>query len=103
MKILARNYRCPVGEADMIALDRCTRGQLGAQTIAFVEVKTRSSDKHTDPHSAVNADKRRRVRKVAKYYLASHAAEQYNARFDVVSVVIRDGERPRVQYIKEAF
>ena len=54
MKILARNYRCPAGEADLIALDRSTRRQSGAETIVFAEVKTRSSDTYTDPELFLN-------------------------------------------------
>jgi putative endonuclease len=103
MRILARNFRCPAGEADIIALDRSTRRRTGAETIAFVEVKTRSSDKYTEPFSAVDAGKRGRLRKVAQYYLRVRNAGQYNARFDVVSIVLRDGEKPQVHYIPEAF
>jgi len=103
MKILATNYRCPAGEADLIAFDRSTRAEAGAETVAFVEVKTRSSDEYTDPASAVNADKQRRLRKIAHYYLATHPAEGLNVRFDIVSIVIRDGQRPQIDHIRGAF
>jgi len=103
MKILARNYRCPAGEADMIVLDATHRRQHGAETIALVEVKTRSTDRYTDPQAAVNDDKRRRLRKVADYYLATHDAEGFNLRFDIVAIVIRSGQKPRIDYIPEAF
>ena len=103
LKILARNYRCPVGEVDLIALDRATRKTQGAETIVFVEVKTRTSDRYTDPHAAVNAEKRRRLRRVAEYYLRARKAEDYNARFDVVSVLLKDGQEPKIEHIPEAF
>ncbi len=103
LKILARNYRCPRGEVDIIALDASTRTEMGAETISFVEVKTRSSDRYTAPASAVNADKQRRIRKVADYYLARHAADELNVRFDIVSIVLRDGEKPEVKHIPGAF
>jgi len=104
MKILARNYRCPKGEADLIALDRSTRGDLGAETLAFVEVKTLSSPQRADPHAAVNADKQRRLRRVAAYYLATHPdAEGLNVRFDVVAIVLEDPHAPQVTYIRSAF
>ena len=99
LKILAANYRCPAGEADIIALD-CSGG---AETLAFVEVKTRSSNFYTDPHSAVDADKQRRLRKVAEYYLSSRDTGQMNVRFDVVSIVLREGERPKAEHIANAF
>ena len=103
LKILARNYRCPVGEVDLIALDASTRSRPGAETIAFVEVKTRSSDRHVEPESAVDAAKRRRLRKVAGYYLATHDAAEFDVRFDVVAVVARPGEKPQVRHIPDAF
>ena len=103
MKVLAQNYRCPAGEADLIALDPSTRKELGAETIAFVEVKTRTSDRYTPPEAAVNADKRRRMRKVADYYLASRKAQDYAIRFDIVSIVIRPGQEPEVRHIPGAF
>jgi len=46
LQILATNYRCPAGEIDIIALDPSTRQTpAGAETIVFVEVKTRSAGK----------------------------------------------------------
>ncbi len=95
-RILAHNYRCPAGEADIIALD-------GGDTLVFAEVKTRSSDFHTDPQSAVNADKQRRLRNVVKYFLDARRCEDLNVRFDVISIVIRDGSQPQIEYIKDAF
>ena len=103
LKILATNYRCPRGEVDLIVLDRSTRREIDAETIAFVEVKTRTSDKYTDPDSAVDADKRRRVENVADHYLAAHDTEEYNIRFDIVSVVLRDGQTPKIDHIPDAF
>ena len=103
MKILVTNYRCATGEVDLIALDRSTRRELKAETLCFVEVKTRSSDRYTDPASAVDADKRRRIRKVADYYLSRHDADDLNVRFDIVSVIIRPGGNPEINYIPDAF
>ncbi|MFW6065921.1 MAG: YraN family protein [Planctomycetota bacterium] len=100
MKILAANYRCPVGEADLIALD--PSGRYG-RTLAFVEVKTRRSDRYTEPHSAVDADKQRRLRKIAEYYLNTHDTDGLAVRFDIVSVVMAEDEKPRAEYIPDAF
>jgi len=102
-KILARNYRCPAGEADIVALDRRTRTHRGDGVIAFVEVKTRTSDRYTDPESAVDAAKRRRLRRVAEYYLAARHAQAFAVRFDVVSVVLPADGKARVRHIPGAF
>ena len=104
LKILATNYRCPRGEADLIALDRSTRADLGAETIAFVEVKTLSGRQRAAPQSAVNADKQRRLRRIAAYYLGTHPdAESLNVRFDVVAIVLNDPDKPQINYIPDAF
>jgi putative endonuclease len=96
-RILAKNYRCPVGEADIIALD----ARAGA--IVFVEVKTRSSNAAVEPYSAVNADKKRRMKKIAAYYVAKHPAEDYAIRFDIISIVANPGGEPKIEHIDDAF
>ena len=103
LKILARNYRTPTGEVDLIALDTSTRKDLGAETVVFVEVKTRATDTHSAPESAVHAAKQRRLRKAAKHYLARHDIADRNVRFDVVSVVLGDDNTPRIHHIPDAF
>ena len=77
MRVLARNVRGAGGEADIIADDH--------GTIAFIEVKARSSSAYGSALSAVDARKRRRLRAMAQDYLqvvAPHA----RARFDVLTV-----------------
>ncbi|MBS3734968.1 MAG: YraN family protein [Phycisphaerae bacterium] len=104
LKILATNYRCPRGEVDLIALDRSTRRETGAETLCFVEVKTRTSDAYTSPEAAVNPDKQRRIRKVADYYRLSRVAtEGLNLRFDIVAVVLRPDAEPSVRHLPDAF
>ncbi len=103
LKILARNYRCPSGEVDIIALDKSTRRDGRTETIVFVEVKTRSSDRYVAPASAVNGRKRRQISRAAGYYLASHDTGDYATRFDIVAVVIREGEKPQIEHIPDAF
>ena len=103
LKILTQNYRCPVGELDFIALDRPAKRAGGAETIVFIEVKTRSSDRHTAPQSAVNADKRRRIKKTANYYLNTRKTGGYNLRFDIVAIVIGPDDEPKIDYIQAAF
>jgi putative endonuclease len=103
LKILASNYRCPAGEIDLIALDRSTARAGGADTICFVEVKTRSSDQYTDPQSAVDDQKRRHVRKAAQQYLAARDAADLNVRFDILAVVLEPGQAPRINHFPGAF
>ena len=90
MKILERNYRTPFGEADLIALD--------GEEIAFIEVKTRTSDVFGTPKEAIASDKQRRYRKIAEFYWLQ-TGEEPNARFDAAEVYA-DG---KIEYIKYAF
>ena len=103
MKILAHNYRCPAGEIDLIALDRSTRRDMGAETIVFAEVKTRSSGQYAAPESAVNAEKRRHIRRAAHYYLAHRPTEDYNVRYDIVSIVVPSDGHMQIKHIVDAF
>jgi putative endonuclease len=94
-KILARNYTCPVGEIDLIALD--------GRTIAFVEVKTRCGAAHGDPEDTVTVAKRRKLHHVAQYWLSQRRADAYACRFDVVSVTLLDDAKPRIRHTVDAF
>jgi len=103
MKILAANYRCPAGEVDLIALDPSTRRDGRAETIVFVEVKTRSSAQYASPESAVNRRKQRHIRKAAHYYLSRHETEGYNVRYDIVAIVAGKNAAPEIRHIVNAF
>ncbi|HNX26051.1 MAG TPA: YraN family protein [Phycisphaerae bacterium] len=96
-RILARNYRCPTGEADIIAVDAV------ADAIVFVEVKTRKSNAAVEPYSAVNADKKRRMKKIAAYYAQKHPVEDYTIRFDIISIVLPSDGQPKIEHIYDAF
>lgn len=102
MKILACNYRCPLGEIDIIAFDKDSPSHFGMNCIVFAEVKTRTSDTYSAPAAAVNEEKQRRIKKVAAYYLTHHRAGEMSVRYDIISVVIGKGE-PRIRHIAAAF
>lgn len=79
--IIDRNWRCPAGEIDLIA---------GAgDTVVFIEVKTRSSRRYGSGLEAVTAAKQRRIRTVARAWLAQHDGWVPHLRFDVVDVDAR--------------
>lgn len=78
--ILERNFRCKLGEVDIVALHQ--------NALVFVEVKYRASADFGQPTEAVNRQKQMRISNVASYYVYSHRQYQnYNCRFDVVSIV----------------
>lgn len=79
-EIVERNWRCPAGEADIIA-----RSPDGA--LVFVEVKTRRGVRYGFPSEAVTPARRRRYERIAGYYLSAHASGDVRVRFDIVSVL----------------
>ena len=93
-QIIARNYRSKFGEIDIIALDK--------ETICFVEVKTRKSLRFGLGQEAISAIKQRHIGRAALLYLKENNFFQRKARFDVVSVIYREGT-PQLTLIKSAF
>lgn len=78
-KILERNFRTSFGEIDIIAKDK--------DSLCFVEVKFRSFPYKYEPIQAVDLEKRKRIIKVALYYLKLKKLDLVRARFDVLSIV----------------
>jgi putative endonuclease len=93
--ILARNFGCPVGEIDLICRD--------AESIVFVEVKTRADDAAADPETNITPAKQRRMERAAKVWLARHHWPDCAYRFDAVSVIIPSTREAKVRHIREAF
>jgi putative endonuclease len=97
MRVLARNWRCPEGELDLVLRD--VDG-----TVVFCEVKTRSGTAFGAPSEAVGWRKARKVRALACLWLAEHRpADARDLRFDVVSVVRTRGHAPVVEHLQGAF
>ncbi len=92
--ILARNYRCPGGEVDLIGLD--------ATTVVFVEVKTRTQADFGTPFEAVDRRKQHQIQRAAQFYLAENRLHDRDARFDVVGVRWENGAA-RCELIRNAF
>ncbi len=93
--IITTNYRCKLGEIDIIArVD---------EYLVFIEVKTRSGTSHGHPLDAITVRKQRQIGKVAQYYLTENDLFDRAARFDVVSVIISEGNKIKVEMIQNAF
>jgi putative endonuclease len=94
MRILERNFRCPVGEIDIIA----RHGKI----LAFVEVKTRRGTGFGLPQEAVGQVKQRQILRAAQWYLGNGHGRGLQPRFDVVAV--RPGfNGPEIELIPDAF
>lgn len=94
-RLVARNWRCPLGELDLVV----TRGDL----LVFCEVKTRASARLGGPHEAVTASKRRKLRHLAEAFVSTVRPPGSTYRFDVASVTWRRGGPPAVHIFEDAF
>lgn len=94
-RLLERNYRCRLGEIDIIAED--------GETVAFIEVKTRSSLLFGAPQEAVDQKKQRKIRQIAQYYLLAHGLEGRTVRFDVITVLYSRTGGFAIEHLKGAF
>lgn len=95
-RIVARGDRAVLGELDLVAVD--------GRTLVFVEVKTRESHDAGHPTDAVDADKQRRLSRLALGYLRRHDLLECPARFDVMAVTWPAGARtPRIEHFQNAF
>lgn len=94
--IIQRNYSCKVGELDIIASD--------CDTLVFVEVKTRTSDKFGMPSESVSYSKQKKIAKTALCYIAYKKLFEYMSRFDVIEVIVNEEQGThQVNLIKDAF
>ncbi|MBO8128184.1 MAG: YraN family protein [Peptococcaceae bacterium] len=96
LTILQRNYRCRIGEIDIIALD--------GDTLVFVEVRSRSSSRFGFPQDTVNFRKQQKCKRVAECYLVSRQKTASFCRFDVIGVLFDDnGRLQKIEHIMDAF
>lgn len=93
-KVLFKNYRTTFGEIDIIARDK--------DTLCFIEVKTRSSDRFGLPKEAVGERKQQQISKAALFFLKENNMLERKSRFDVVSVILSENKRT-VELLKDAF
>ena len=88
-KILEKNFRTPYGEIDVIAKRR--------GVLAFIEVKTRTTDKFGTPAEAVDDKRKRRYILGANYFLTNKIVD-VTVRFDIIEVY-----RGKINHIENAF
>jgi len=95
-KLLARGRKLSPGELDLVMLD--------GRVIVFVEVKTRTAQDVGHPAEAVDADKQRRLTRLALTFLKRHGLLTRPARFDVVAITWPAGSiKPEIEHIVNAF
>jgi putative endonuclease len=91
---IARNYRCSLGEIDLIAKER--------DSLVFIEIKTRRGRTTGYAKEAITSRKRRQMSKVALAYMKSNDCCDVKSRFDVVVISLRGGKE-EIEVIQNAF
>jgi len=79
-----RNYRCRVGELDLIMEE--------GTTLIFVEVRYRSSNRFGGAAASVDATKQQKLVRAAHAFLGEHRLNNRPCRFDVITVSPQNGE-----------
>jgi len=93
-KVLKKNFRCPLGEIDIIAQK--------SRELYFVEVKTRSSLQFGSPFEAIDFRKKRQIIKVSNFFLMKEKKDP-NCHFSVIGIILKEGEEPEIRFLKDAF
>ena len=95
-RIVARNYACPLGELDLVAVD--------GKCVVFVEVRSTEAADEEKPAASVDEQKQLRLTNLALRFLQEHRLLGQAARFDVLAVSWPEGERqPQIVHYPSAF
>jgi putative endonuclease len=94
-EILARNWRCPLGELDIVAASD--------RHLVVVEVKTRRSDRFGHPFEAVDARKRTRLWQLARAWRREHPEHAHgrDLRLDAIGVLGDDPATGSVEHLED--
>lgn len=95
LKFLTANFRSDRGEIDLVFRDH--------DCLVIVEVKARSSEDWTRPAAAVDARKRRLLSQTALDYLKLLKNPEVKIRFDIVEVLLTNGEVREVRHLPNTF
>ena len=93
-RTVARNWRCRLGELDLILVK--------GDTLVFCEVKTRRGASFGGGFEAVTWRKQAKVRALAEAFLQESGARPDVTRFDVASVALGPSG-PHVELFEDAF
>ncbi len=94
--ILERNFKCKLGEIDIIAKDNTH--------ICFIEVKTRYGSFYGNPSESVTSLKQYKIKRTAQSYILKKKLHKFNFRFDVIEIILNPlDDNYSVKLIKDAF
>jgi putative endonuclease len=91
LRLLERNYRCRLGEIDLILAD--------GPSLVFTEVRLRRNRDFGGAAASITAAKRQRILLAARHYLSGRPEQP--CRFDVMLLDALDPDH--IEWIKDAF
>lgn len=95
-RILSRNWRCALGEIDIVAREK--------EFTVFVEIKARRSDNFGPGYASVNSAKQVKLIKLAHVYLKRYGLTDKPCRIDIISIdMAQDDSVLNIELIKDAF
>jgi putative endonuclease len=92
MVLLDRNWRCSLGEIDLVLRDD--------RTLVVCEVKTRSSLAFGSPLEGVTEQKAARLRRLAARWLTDHKIRPDEVRIDLVGVLVPRAGGPTIDHVR---
>ena len=95
LSIVERNWRCALGEIDLVARD-------GNETV-FIEVKTRAGLGYGHPLEAITMQKLARLRRLAAAWCEAHPGSFGEIRIDAVAVIAPRGGGVQVEHLRRVF
>ena len=93
-EIIERNWRCPLGEIDIILRD--------SNRYVFVEVKTRNGAGFGHPFEAITEIKLGRLRRLVSEWCRARQLSGIDVRIDAVSVLVKQG-KVELEHLKQVF
>ena len=96
MQVLERNWRCRLGEIDIVAAEAGATGL----TLVFCEVKCRSGLSFGHPLEAITYTKMRTLRQLAAVWMREHRMQASSIRLDAIGVVLQPGLEPTLTHVR---
>jgi putative endonuclease len=94
-KIIETNYPCPIGEIDIVALQK--------DCLVFIEVRTKTGSEFGTPEESVTAAKKKKMINTAYYYLKKNNSLESDWRIDFIAVELDQNYKPsRIELFQNA-
>lgn len=96
MQIVARNWRCKLGEIDIVAVELAQ----GRRTLVFCEVKCRTGLGFGAPLESITHAKLRKLRQLSAQWLVTESVHADDIRLDAIGVLLLPGRPPELTHVR---